>query len=219
MDMDNPGTLVVILVILVLVVAGAALLARRRRSEALRRRFGPEYDHAVGTAGDRARAEAELAAREKRVAKLDIRELPEPERRRFAEAWRDVQARFVDSPAAAVKEADRLVKELMQAKGYPMGDFEQRAADVSVDYPHVVTNYRAARDIAQANERGEATTDHLREAMVHYRGLFEELLGAQAVPPPATGQASVASSSPLREEARPDLEPAGTGRAAGPAPG
>src|SRR5215207_8710691 len=148
MDMDNPGTLVVILVILVLVVAGADLLARRRRSEALRRRFGPEYDHAVGTAGDRARAEAELAAREKRVAKLDIRELPEPERRRFAEAWRDVQARFVDSPAA--------------------------------------------RDSAQANERGEATTDHLREAMVHYRGLFEELLGAQAVPPPATGQASVA---------------------------
>jgi hypothetical protein len=197
--MDNTGVLVIV-AILALLALGIAAFARRRRSDALRHRFGPEYDHAVERTGDRARAEAELAAREKRVAKLELRELPEPERVRFAESWRDVQARFVDNPGMAVRDADRLVKELMQAKGYPMGDFEQRAADISVDHPQVVTNYRAARAIAHANEQGQASTDHLREAMVHYRALFEELLGTQAVP-----------GAPGRAEAYREMEPVGAG--------
>lgn len=233
--MDNTGILV-ILALLVLVAVGFALFSRRRRTESLRNRFGPEYDHAVQNVGDRAKAEAELAARQQRVAKLDIRQLPEPERQRFAEAWRDVQARFVDSPGEAVTAADRLVKELMQAKGYPMGDFEQRAADISVDHPHVVNNYRAARTVAHANERGEATTDHLRGAMVHYRSLFEDLLGTQAVPaapaataaaaaatqpgvattpPPTAAPRPAAANQPMpaaQPAVQPDLEPVGAGR-------
>jgi hypothetical protein len=205
-------TLTVILVLLVLVAVGAALFARRRRSEALRERFGPEYAHTVDRLGDRSRAEAELAARQKRVAKLEIRPLPEPERRHYSEAWRDVQGRFVDNPGEAVRHADRLVKELMQAKGYPMGDFEQRAADISVDHPQVVENYRAARAIAQANERGEASTENLRQGMVHYRALFAELLvhGLEPSVAPAT-PATPATPANIEAAAR-AREPVGAGR-------
>jgi gas vesicle protein len=180
--MDNNSVIILGLVVLVVVVALVALFTRRRRTQELREKFGPEYTHAVEQHGDVAKAEAELAARQKRVAKLELRPLPEPERRRFAADWKSVQARFVDSPGAAVKDAARLVKELMQAKGYPMGDFEQRAADISVDHPRVVESYRAARTIAERNEQGKATTENLREAMVHYRTLFTELLEDRATP-------------------------------------
>ena len=178
--MDN-NTLILLGLVAVVVIALVAVLARRRKSAALRDTFGPEYAHAVETHGSVAKAEAELAERQKRVSKLEIRPLPEADRRNFAAAWRDSQARFVDNPGAAVKDADRLVKDVMQARGYPMGDFEQRAADISVDHPRVVENYRAARAIAQANERGEATTENLREAMVHYRTLFQDLLEDRAI--------------------------------------
>jgi hypothetical protein len=163
---------------LVAVVVVLALLAvsRRRRSEELREHFGPEYERAVDQYGDKQKAEAELAAREKRVRSLDIRPLAPDERDRFAAAWQRAQARFVDEPSKAIADADRLVKEVMQARGYPVGDFEQRAADISVDHPDVVTNYRAAREIADRNDGGKATTEDLRQAMVHYRSLFEELL-------------------------------------------
>jgi hypothetical protein len=168
----------IILVIVLLVVIGAVawMLMQRRRSEELRERFGPEYTRTIEEHGDQGRAEAELAAREKRVEQFDIRPLMPQEQERFAQAWRSTQARFVDEPTAAIKEADRLVTDLMRTRGYPIGDFEQRAADISVDHPAVVENYRAARDIAIANERGEANTEQLRQAMVHYRALFENLL-------------------------------------------
>jgi hypothetical protein len=197
--MDN-NTLILLGLVALVVIALVAILARRRKSAALRDTFGPEYTHAVEQHGSVAKAEAELAERQKRVAKLELRPLPEADRRNFAAAWRDSQARFVDSPGAAVKDADRLVKELMQARGYPMGDFEQRAADISVDHPRVVESYRAARAIAQANERGEATTENLREAMVHYRTLFLELLEDPAAVETA------------REAEREVVEPAGARR-------
>jgi hypothetical protein len=172
-------TLVIVLVLLVLAVAvGAAawMSMQRRRTEELRERFGPEYDHAVQELGDQHQAEAELQARQKRVERLKIQPLEPAERDRFVTAWRSTQAQFVDDPAGAIAEADRLVAEVMRARGYPVGDFEQRAADISVDHPDVLEHYRAAHTIALANERGQTNTEDLRQAMVHYRALFEELL-------------------------------------------
>jgi len=142
----------------------------------LRKRFGPEYDRVISERGDARQAESELAARQKRVDTFDIRPLEAAERDHFIDAWRATQARFVDAPAEAINDADRLVSEVMQARGYPVGDFDQRAADVSVDHPIVVENYRAARAIAVANQRGDASTEDLRQAIVHYRALFEDLL-------------------------------------------
>jgi hypothetical protein len=172
----------IVLVIVLLVVIGAVawVLMQRRRSEELRERFGPEYQRAMSEHGDQRSAEAELAEREKRVSRLDIRTLDQREYERFSQAWRATQARFVDEPVAAIKEAERLVVDLMRTRGYPIGDFEQRAADISVDHPDVVENYRAARAIAITNERGEANTEQLRQAMVHYRALFEDLLETDA---------------------------------------
>jgi len=170
-------TLVVGGVLVVVLVLGALALTRRRRSEDLQQQFGPEYEHTVGALGDKRRAEAELAARAKRVEKLDIRPLNPDETRSFSEQWKQAQGRFVDAPEQALAEAARLVKEVMTARGYPMSNFEQRAADISVDHPSVVTNYRAARTIEMARKEGNASTEDMRQAMVHYRALFNELLG------------------------------------------
>ena len=170
-------TAILLLVLIVVVIAvGALLFLQRRRSAALQHRFGPEYQRAVGEFGDERKAEAELAAREKRVRSLKIRALTPEEQARFADSWKRAQTRFVDEPSEAAADADVLVKELMQTRGYPMGNFEQRAADISVDHPGVVSNYRAAREIAIRNNAGKATTEDIRQAMVHYRSLFEELL-------------------------------------------
>jgi nitrogen fixation-related uncharacterized protein len=172
----NTTTIVILAGVLVILIAlGLIALLWRRRSRRLKQQFGPEYKHAVRKYGDARQAEAELAAREKRVSKLDIRSLTEEEQSRFAEVWRKTQARFVDEPSKAVGEADGLIKEVMQTRGYPLGEFDQRVADVSVDHPNVVTNYRAGREIAARNKSGEATTEDLRQAMMHYRSLFEEL--------------------------------------------
>jgi hypothetical protein len=170
-----------VLVVLALVVgAGAAwFFLERRRTQRLRRRFGPEYEHSVHAIGSRRKAEKELEHREERIQHLDIRLLEPAESDRFLEEWRGVQGRFVDNPAGAVAEADRLVAEVMRARGYPVTDFDQRAADISVDHPRVVENYRAARDIAVRSERGEASTEDLRQAMVHYRILFDDLLESE----------------------------------------
>ncbi|MBV9010317.1 MAG: hypothetical protein JO354_14310 [Verrucomicrobia bacterium] len=174
-------TAILLLVLIVVVIAvGVFLFLQRRRSDALRQKFGPEYQRAVGQFGDERKAEAELAAREKRVRGLNIRALTSEEHDRFTQAWKQAQARFVDEPSQAAGEADTLVKELMQTRGYPIGDFEQRAADISVDHPNVVNNYRAARDIALRNNAGKATTEDIRQAMVYYRSLFEELLAQPA---------------------------------------
>jgi hypothetical protein len=169
-------TIALVIVLLIVIGAVAWILIQRRHSEELRERFGAEYQRAVNEHGDQQRAEAELTEREKRVSRLDIRQLNQQEYERFSQAWRATQARFVDEPVAAIKEAERLVVDLMRTRGYPTGDFEQRAADISVDHSNVVENYRAARAIAISNERGEADTEQLRQAMVHYRALFEDLL-------------------------------------------
>ncbi len=175
------NTLVVVLaaVVVVLLVLLVWSLGQRRRSEVLREKFGPEYSHAVEEMGDRHKAEAELAARAKRVQSLDIHPLKVEQRNRFAQSWRNVQASFVDDPPGSVREADRLVTEVMNARGYPMGNFEQRAADISVDHATVVENYRAAHLIATRNGQGKTSTEDLRQALVYYRNLFNELLASE----------------------------------------
>lgn len=174
--MSAEYVVILVLVALLLGAAAAWFLLRRRRSEHLRRDFGPEYDRAVEERGDRSEAERELEGRQERVRQLHIHPLPPTEREEFSAAWTQVQKRFVDSPAEAVGEADRLVSEVMQRRGYPIADFEQRAADVSVDHPRVVENYRAAHALADRSRNGRATTEDLRQAMVHYRTLFDDLL-------------------------------------------
>ena len=175
--------LIVLAVVVILVIAGLAwLYVRKRRTSSaeIRQRFGPEYERAVRTHGSERRAEAKLADREKRVEMLKIRELDPAERERFSAQWVSLQARFVDYPKGAVTEAAELVSSLMQSRGYPVADFDQRAADISVDHPRVVENYRSANAIALRLGRGEATTEDLRSAMLYYRSLFEELVELQA---------------------------------------
>jgi hypothetical protein len=172
------NTLILAVVLIVLAVGVVAwLVMQRQRSANLRHRFGSEYDRAVNEHGGRTKAEAELIKREQRVAGLNIIPITATEAARFSNAWSSLQGRFVDNPRGAVAEADLLVRELMVKRGYPMGDFELRAADISVDHPSVVKNYRAAQTIAVRNARGEADTEELRTAVVHYRTLFDELLG------------------------------------------
>jgi hypothetical protein len=180
----NTTYLTILAVVLVLVILGAILwpmLARRKRSERLHEHFGPEYDHTVEALGDEKKAQTELDERQKHVKALDIRPLSDAERERYLADWAAVQSKFVDEPPQATVEADHLIMEVMQLRGYPVSDFEQRAADLSVSYPALVSNYRAAREIASKNEQQQADTEELRQAMIHYRSLFEELLGTEAV--------------------------------------
>ncbi len=167
------GLIVVAIVVIVIVIAVA--IAQRRKA-ALRQRFGGEYERAVQERGSEREAQALLQQREKRVEKFHIRKLDGTERQRYAERWRTVQSRFVDDPRGAVMDADDTVASLMGAVGYPMADFEQRAADLSVDHAHVVDNYRAAHEIAVRHRQGQASTEDLRQAMIYYRSLFEDLL-------------------------------------------
>ncbi len=178
--------LIVLTVLAVLIIAVLALLyVRKRRSKSttaeLRKKFGPEYDHAVLVHGAGRKAESKLEDREKRVEKLNIRNLEPLEHERYLKSWEAVQSRFVDSPKGAVSEADDLVSSVMKARGYPVSDFEQRAADVSVDHPRVVENYRSAHEIALRVGKDAATTEDLRTAMIHYRSLFEELVQAPVI--------------------------------------
>jgi FtsZ-interacting cell division protein ZipA len=181
--MQRDVLIVIGVVALALVLALVWVTMQRRRREHLKRRFGPEYDQTVQHRKDLREAERELEARERRVAKFDIRPLSREDAARFTEAWRQTQARFVDDPQGAVTDADRLVTELMDARGYPISDFAQRAADISVDHPRVVVNYRAARAIAERHAHGEASTEDLRQALVHYRELFSDLLETQGEEP------------------------------------
>jgi hypothetical protein len=173
-----PEWLIVAIVVAVLAVIAFAVFiySRQQRSKELRERFGPEYDRALEEHGGRKQAESELESRRKHVERLHIRALSADERDRFAEEWRSTQADFVDDPKSAIGRADALVSEVMKSRGYPISDFEARAADISVDHPHVVENYRAAHAVAKASERDEADTEDLRQGFVHYRALFEELL-------------------------------------------
>jgi hypothetical protein len=179
-------TYIIIVVVLVLVVLGAILapiFSRRKRSERFRNQYGTEYDRSVKNTGSEKKAQAELTDRKKHVATLDIRPLDAGERERYMADWKTVQAKFVDEPGQATVEADHLIMEVMQLRSYPVSDFEQRAADISVQYPALVANYRAAREIAVKNEQHHASTEDLRHAMIHYRSLFDELLKGETVPP------------------------------------
>jgi cytoskeletal protein RodZ len=175
----NTGLLIAILVAVVIVVLLAVLLAQRRRTQRLQQQFGPEYQRTVARAGDQRTAESDLAAREQRRRELDIVALEPAAQARYLEAWRATQGKFVDDPAAATREADVLVARVMRDRGYPVDDFDQQAADVSVDHPQVAENYRAAHAVFQANEQGLASTDDLRQAFVHYRSLFAQLLDVE----------------------------------------
>jgi hypothetical protein len=165
-----------VVVIALLALAAWLFSQKKKQSVRLQQRFGSEYGRTVGELGGRTKAESELKAREKRVEHLTITPLAPAEATRFSEAWNALQGRFVDNPKGVVVQADQLVRELMLKRGYPMADFEHRAADISVDHPTVVANYRAAQAIAARDERGEADTEELRKAVVHYRVLFDEML-------------------------------------------
>jgi hypothetical protein len=178
---------ILIVIAAVVVIALIVMAARQRRTAALRERFGPEYDRAVEAQEGRRPAEADLRDREKQRGRLNIKPLPEDVRVRFAEEWREVQERFVDQPAEAVVAADRLVHGVMETRGYPMGDFDAQADLVSVDHPEVVENYRVAHGIHERARQQQANTEDLREALLRYRSLFDDLLKAE------DGQAAVAA--------------------------
>jgi hypothetical protein len=175
--MSTATVLIVILVLAVLVIAGLAWkLFRKQHTKKLRSQFGPEYDRTIEQYGTAAQAERDLETRQKRMQRVTIRPLAPAERERFAERWHALQSCFVDDPSGSIRDADRLVVEIMTARGYPMVGFEGRADDLSVDHPLVVSHYRMAHDIATRHESGAATTEELRRAVVCYRELFEELL-------------------------------------------
>ena len=178
LDSQTLTTLVIVAVLIMLALA-AWLSHRRRQSLDLQQRFGSEYGRAIDAFGNRDKAEAELRSREKRVQGLHIVPLVPADAERFAAQWVALQARFVDSPKGTLQEADRLVREVMLRRGYPMGDFERRAADISVDHPAVVDHFRQAQAIAQRDRHDQADTEELRKAVVHYRALFDELLETQ----------------------------------------
>lgn len=181
LNLMDPKLIALAVAVVLLIVVAIALYARKRKNTTteLRDRFGPEYDRAVRQHGSERKAEAKLADRETRVELLKIRDLEVTERERYLAQWQSVQSRFVDYPKGAVTEADELVCSLMKTRGYPVTDFDQRAADISVDHPLVVENYRSAHDIALRLGRGEASTEDMRNAMIHYRSLFDELVQGQ----------------------------------------
>jgi hypothetical protein len=175
-------TLAIIIIIALIAVAAIAAfwyVSNRNHTRQLRDQFGSEYDYQVARIGDRKKAESELDSRQKRVSRLDIRPLPDSQRREFTDRWRDVQSRFVDDPHTALGEAQTLVDQVMTARGYPVGEFDQRANDVSVDHPQVMAHYRSAYEIASSKDATD--TEQQRQAMIHYRALFDELLTPEPV--------------------------------------
>ena len=175
------GVLIAIIIVAAIVVVALALwLIQQRRRTELKGRFGLEYDRTIKTAETRAEGEKQLVEREKRVEHFQLKALEPQETQLFSDQWRSAQGHFVDEPSGAIKEADRLVQQVMSARGYPITNFEQQAADISVDHPEIVSNYRAAHTIAEKNQNDGSSTEDLRQAMVYYRSLFDELLGARA---------------------------------------
>lgn len=185
----------IVVVALVAVVVWQALA--RRRTGRLQEQFGPEYERALGTTDSKQEAEAELQAREERRRQLEIRPLPQASRDRYLQSWQSVQGQFVDDPRGAVASADSLIQSVMAERGYPIEDFDQRAADVSVDHPLVVENYREGHRLAQASAEGSDSTEDLRQAMRHYRALFDELVE------PATEQATTREQRDLQDDVAP----------------
>jgi hypothetical protein len=185
MNLSDLTTLQIVAIVAVVLIVAAVIVMvfQKSRSTRLRKKFGEaEYDRLVAERGDRSRAEVQLEQRAKRVESFHLRDLTTNDRARFEEAWTRVQAHFVDGPAGAVTEADQLLGDVMATRGYPVGDFETRAADISVDHPEVTQNYRAAHEIAIRHVRGQASTEDLRRAMIHYRALFVDLVGEPKMP-------------------------------------
>jgi hypothetical protein len=182
MDLTNTTTLILVAVAFLIIGGLLAMAAMRfQRSRRLRERFGPEYERLVQEAGDKKKAESELEARLAHVEALDIRPLSADEVNRFALEWQSTQTEFVDEPHASLQKADQLIREVMKARGYPVEDFEQRAADISVDYPDLVTDYRGLHMIAVKEADDEVSTEEMRQAMVHGRALFEQLVSKETM--------------------------------------
>jgi len=174
---SSTATIVIAVVVVLLIIVGAVALARRNRSKSLQDRFGPEYQRAVReSGGSRSEAERELARRQDRVKRMHIEELPPGAKTRYAEEWRTVQTRFVDEPQAALVNADRLISNVMRDRGYKVDNYDQTVADLSPDHPNVLQNFRVAHTITERSETGEASAEDLRQAMVHYRSLFDDLV-------------------------------------------
>lgn len=191
--MDTTTWIVVGIIVALIIIGAGVLLWRRQRSEGLKSRFGPEYVRAVEDSGGQRQAEHALQERAARVRKYDLHPLSADDHRRFTIAWRGVQAEFVDDPTAAAQAADDLLGDVMTARGYPAADIDQRLEDLSVDHGDAVQNYRLARDIARKHARGDAGTEDMRQAMLHYRTLFDDLLGEPA---------AADETAPEREEIR-----------------
>jgi hypothetical protein len=225
--MDTTNTAIVVLIAVAILAVGIVLYIQRQRSRRLRSHYGAEYIAAVDELGDRRKAEAELKQRERRVERFDLRPLRADEADRFAGRWRKVQAEFVDDPGGAVAAADALLAEVMHARGYPVSDFEQRAADLSVEHPKLVSDYRIAHEVALRHGRGEAGTEDLRRALIHYRDLFADLIepaDARRSPEPRSFREELHDERAARirtdeEERAADDRTAREGRRAGPGPG
>lgn len=181
--MDTTYIIIIAAVVAILIVGVilAPVFVRSKHTKQIQEKFGAEYEHTVEALGDKKKAQTELEERQKHVEALNIRPLSGLEHERYLADWAAVQSKFVDEPGPAIEAADRLIMEVMQMRAYPVSDFEQRAADISVSYPNLVSNYRAAREIALKNEQGQANTEELRQAMIYYRTLFDELLESEAV--------------------------------------
>jgi hypothetical protein len=182
-------TIAVIVLVLIVAAVVASAVGRRRRTRELRQRFGPEYDRAVTEQPDRRRAEQDLRRREQRHEELALRELDPRQREQYADQWRRTQAHFAEEPAVATREADELVTRVMADRGYPVDDFDTQVQDLSVEHAETIGHYREAHEISQFNERGLASTEQLRQALMHYRALFADLLGEGGGGRPAAGRA------------------------------
>ncbi len=203
--MPTWGWILIAVAVVVVIAAIAMSITKKRKTKQLQSQFGPEYDRTIESADSRRKAESELAARQERREQLDIRPLSSAARERYAQQWQVVQSQFVDNPGAAVASADQLIQSVMSDRGYPVDDFESRAADVSVDHPHVVENYREGHRLAQQDVDGKGSTEDLRQAMRHYRALFDELVepDGDADRPTTRGRDDKAATTSTRTERAP----------------
>ena len=191
--MNTTGLIFVVIAVVAVAIIGL-LIYMNKRSQRLRAKFGPEYNRAVEESGSKYRAESKLEKLEKRVEKFSIQPLQPEAANRFRESWRAIQAEFVDDPKKALSNADLLLAEVMSARGYPVADFEERAAEISVNHALVVEHYRAGHHIALRHAQGRASTEDMRQAMIHYRTLFDDLLGVRETTPEAARARSAGSS-------------------------
>lgn len=186
----NTSTLIVVVAVAIAAIVVIGFLVRKQRSERLKSRFGPEYSRAVEETGSQTKAEAKLEKLQRRVERFKINPLSPADRAEFTTTWQKIQARFVDDPRGALTEADQLIQRIMTTRGYPVSDFEQRAADISVDYPLVVEQYRAGHEISLRHAQGRASTEDMRQAMIHYRALFAELAESPEITRPSASRAA-----------------------------